>query len=78
MGAAKSKPMREAPARFVAKQVVKKETKPTEELFKKPEYTMHGINQRKDNVNTEPLMYVELEKDANSTELTDHAAPRWW
>ena len=79
MGAAKSKPMREAPARFIAKQApLKKETKPAEELFKKPEYTMHGINQRKDNVNTEPLMYVELEKDGNSTELTDHAAPRWY
>lgn len=77
MGASKSKPMREAPARFVAKQL-QRETKAPEDQFRKPEYTKQGINKRLDNTNTEPLMYVETEKDENSTEVTDHTAPRWY
>jgi hypothetical protein len=78
MGAATSKPMREAPVRYVAKQLPKVDKKPMEIQFKKPEYSKLGINKREDDVNTEPLMYVETAKDGSNTELTDHVAPRWY
>ncbi|ORC91715.1 putative dynein heavy chain [Trypanosoma theileri] len=78
MGAVKSKPVREAPVRYVAKQLPRVDKVPVEQQFKKPEFTARGINKRLDDVNTEPLMYVETSKDASSTELTDHTAPRWY
>lgn len=78
MGAQKSKAMREAPVRYVAKQIPKVDNRPMEIQFKKPEYSKVGINQRTDDVNTEPLMYVETAKDGSNTELTDHVAPRWY
>ncbi|RNF02061.1 putative dynein heavy chain [Trypanosoma conorhini] len=78
MGAAKSRPVREAPVRYVAKQLPRVDRTPVEQQFKKPEFTAQGINRRLDDVNTEPLMYVETSKDASSTELTDHTAPRWY
>jgi hypothetical protein len=78
MGLAAAKPAREAPVRYVAKQMPKLDRIPVEQQFKKPQYTAQGINTRTDDVNTEPLMYVETSKDASSTELTDHAAPRWY
>ncbi|GET89772.1 hypothetical protein, conserved [Leishmania tarentolae] len=78
MGAGAAKPVREAPARYVAKQMPRLDKIPVEQQFKKPQFTASGINTRQDDVNTEPLMYVETSKDASSTELTDHAAPRWY
>lgn len=78
MGAQSSKPVREAPVRFVAKQLPKVGKTPMELQFKKPEYTKVGINRREDDVNTEPQMYVETSKDGSNTELTDHVAPRWY
>lgn len=78
MGAVKSKPMREAPVRYVAKQLPKVDKRPMELQFKKPEYSKQGINRNEDDVNTEPLMYVETAKDGSNTELTDHVAPRWY
>ncbi|CCW71073.1 unnamed protein product [Phytomonas sp. Hart1] len=78
MGAASSKPARQAPVRFVAKRMPRVDKTTAEEQFKKPQFTAQGINTRQDDVNTEPLMYVESSKDANSTELTDHSAPRWY
>ncbi|KAG5501007.1 hypothetical protein GH5_04596 [Leishmania sp. Ghana 2012 LV757] len=78
MGAAAAKPVREAPVRYVAKKMPRLEKTPVEQQFKKPQFTAQGINTRQDDVNTEPLMYVETSKDASSTELTDHVAPRWY
>ncbi|PWU83816.1 hypothetical protein C4B63_281g2 [Trypanosoma cruzi] len=78
MGAARSRPAREAPVRYVAKQIPRADRIPVEQQFKKPEFTAQGINRRLEDVNTEPLMYVETSKDASSTELTDHTAPRWY
>lgn len=78
MGAAASRPFRKAPVRYVAKQIPRVEKVPVEQKFKKPNFTAQGINKRIDDVNTEPLMYVETSKDASSTELTDHTAPRWY
>ncbi|RHW68202.1 hypothetical protein DPX39_110024700 [Trypanosoma brucei equiperdum] len=78
MGAARSEPAREAPVRYVAKQLPRVDSTPVERQFQKPEFTAKGINKRLDDVNTEPLMYVETSKDASSTELTDHTAPRWY
>ncbi|KEG07592.1 putative dynein heavy chain [Trypanosoma grayi] len=78
MGAARSKPVREAPVRYVAKQLPRVDKTPVEQQFKKPNFTAQGINKRFDDVNNEPLMYVETSKDASSTELTDHTAPRWY
>ncbi|EPY27241.1 hypothetical protein AGDE_10864 [Angomonas deanei] len=51
---------------------------PVEQQFKKPVYTQEGINKRQDDVNTEPLMYVETSKDGSGTEITDHSSPRWY
>lgn len=78
MGSVAAKPVREAPVRYVAKKIPRLDKTPVEQQFKKPQYTAQGINARRDDVNTEPLMYVETSKDASSTELTDHAAPRWY
>ncbi|KAG5475357.1 hypothetical protein LSCM1_03470 [Leishmania martiniquensis] len=78
MGGAAAKPVREAPVRYVAKKMPRLEKTPVEQQFKKPQFTAQGINSRQDDVNTEPIMYVETSKDANSTELTDHVAPRWY
>ncbi|CAG9576727.1 conserved hypothetical protein [Leishmania major strain Friedlin] len=78
MGAAAAKPVREAPVRYVAKQMPRLDKIPVEQQFRKPQFTAQGINTRQDDVNTEPLMYVETSKDASSTELTDHVAPRWY
>lgn len=78
MGGQASKPVREAPVRYVAKQLPKVDKRPMELQFKKPEYSKLGINKREDDVNTEPLMYVETAKDGTGTELTDHVAPRWY
>lgn len=78
MGNASARPAREAPVRYVAKKLPRLDKTPPELQFKKPNYTAQGINTRQDDVNTEPLMYVETSKDSNSTELTDHAAPRWY
>lgn len=78
MGSAASKGVREAPARYVAKQLPRLDSIPIEQQFKKPQFTAHGINARKDDVNTEPLMYVETSKESSSTEVTDHTAPRWY
>ncbi|KAG5501474.1 hypothetical protein JKF63_03303 [Porcisia hertigi] len=78
MGAAAAKPVREAPVRYVAKKMPRLDKIPVEQQFKKPQFTAQGINTRQDDVNTEPLMYVETSKDASGTELTDHVAPRWY
>ncbi|CCW60961.1 unnamed protein product [Phytomonas sp. EM1] len=78
MGASSSRPARQAPVRYVAKRIPRVDKTPVEEQFKKPHFTAQGINTRQDDVNTEPLMYVETSKDASSTELTDHSAPRWY
>ncbi|KAK7199173.1 hypothetical protein NESM_000887200 [Novymonas esmeraldas] len=78
MGVAAAKPAREAPVRYVAKKMPRLDKTPVEQQFKKPHFTAQGINTRQDDVNTEPLMYVETSKDASSTELTDHVAPRWY
>lgn len=78
MGGAASKPAREAPVRYVAKKMPRMDKTPIEQQFKKPSYTAQGINARQDDVNTEPIMYVETSKDASSTEITDHASPRWY
>lgn len=78
MGASAAKPAREAPVRYVAKKMPRLDKTPVEQQFKKPQFTAQGINTRTDDVNTEPLMYVETSKDASSTELTDHSAPRWY
>lgn len=78
MGASAAKPAREAPVRYVAKKMPRLDKTPVEKQFTKPHLTAQGINTRTDDVNTEPLMYVETSKDANSTELTDHVAPRWY
>ncbi|RNE97375.1 putative dynein heavy chain [Trypanosoma rangeli] len=59
MGAAKSRPVREAPVRYVARQLPHVDKTPVEQQFKKPEFTAQGINRRLDDVNTEPLMHVE-------------------
>lgn len=78
MGLAAAKPAREAPVRYVAKKMPRLDKTPVEQQFKKPQFSAQGINTRTDDVNTEPLMYVETSKDASSTELTDHTAPRWY
>lgn len=78
MGNAASKRVREAPVRYVAKQVPRLDSIPIEEKFKKPSFSTQGINTRKDDVNTEPLMYVETSQESSSTEVTDHTAPRWY
>lgn len=78
MGVVGSKPAREAPVRYVAKKMPRLDKTPVEQQFKKPVYTAQGINTRQDDVNTEPIMYVETSKDASSTEITDHATPRWY
>lgn len=78
MGATAARPVREAPVRFVAKKRPKLNKTPIEEQFKKPAFSKQGINTRQDDVNTEPIMYVETSKDASSTELTDNAPPRWY
>lgn len=78
MGVSSAKPIREAPVRYVARRMPRNDKTPAELQFKKPSFTAQGINTRQDDVNTEPLMYVETSKDASSTELTDHAAPRWY
>ncbi|KPI83112.1 hypothetical protein ABL78_7861 [Leptomonas seymouri] len=78
MGLAAARPAREAPVRYVAKKMPRLDKTPVEQMFKKPQFTAQGINTRTDDVNTEPLMYVETSKDASGTELTDHVAPRWY
>lgn len=78
MGLAAAKPVRETPVRYVAKKMPRLDKTPVEQQFKKPQFTAQGINTRTDDVNTEPLMYVETSKDASGTELTDHTAPRWY
>lgn len=66
--------------RYVAKQLPRLDSVPIEQQFKKPNFTAQGINQRRENVNTEPLMYVETAQEGGSTttEVTDHTAPRWY
>lgn len=49
-----------------------------EQQFKKASFTAQGSYTRTDDVNTEPVMYVETSKDGSSTELTDHFSPRWY
>ncbi|EPY21991.1 hypothetical protein STCU_04540 [Strigomonas culicis] len=78
MGSTAAKPVREAPVRYVAKKIPRLDKTPVEQQFKKPEFTAQGINTRVDDVNTEPLMYVETSKDGSGTELTDHHTPRWY
>lgn len=78
MGNVASKKVREAPVRYVAKQVPRLDSVPIEEKFKKPNFSAQGINARKDDVNTEPLMYVETSQESSSTEVTDHTSPRWY
>eukprot|EP00796_Vickermania_ingenoplastis_P008686 gene8686-6107_t len=78
MGAASSRGVREAPVRYVAKQLPRLDSVPIEQQFKKPNFTAQGINTRRDDVNTEPLMYVETSQESASTEVTDHTAPRWY
>lgn len=78
MGASASKSVREAPVRYAAKQLPRLDSVPIEQKFKKPQLTAQGINRRQDDVNTEPLMYVETARDGTSTEVTDHTAPRWY
>nr|CAJ2475766.1 unnamed protein product [Leishmania braziliensis] len=78
MGVASAKPAREAPVRYVAKKMPRVDKNPVEKQFTKPQFTALGINTRQDDVNTEPLMYVETSKESSSTELTDHVAPRWY
>nr|CCC52691.1 conserved hypothetical protein [Trypanosoma vivax Y486] len=78
MGSYSAKVVREAPVRYVAKPCPRIDRSPVEQQFSKSEFSARGINRRFENVNTEPVMYVETSKDASSTELTDHTAPRWY
>lgn len=78
MGNVASQKAREAPVRYVAKQLPRLDSTPIEQKFKKPQFTAQGINNRKDDVNTEPLMYVETSQESSGTEVTDHTAPRWY
>lgn len=78
MGASATKGVREAPVRYVARQLPRLESTPIEQQFKKPNFTAQGINTRREDVNTEPQMYVETSQESSSTEVTDHTAPRWY
>lgn len=77
MGATSSKPVRTAPARFVAKQLPRAQGDVLEE-FRKAQHTLQGINKSKEHVNVQPEPYLEIKTDVSSTQQTDLIAPRWY
>jgi len=76
MGIAKSKPARQAPARYVARPV-RRDALPEEE-FRKQLFTAKGINKNVEDVHTEPRIYTEIGLDETSTAYLDEVAPRWY
>lgn len=77
MGNPMSKTARTPPARFIAKQLPRPALDVAED-FKKAKHTIEGINRETEKVITTPQPYVETKRDAESTNVPDHAAPRWY
>ena len=75
--ASKSAAMRTPPARFVAKQLPRRNEDVVEE-FKKAKHTIQGINKAKEHVNTTPQPYVEVGFNDESTMNLDNHAPKWY
>lgn len=77
MGATASKPVRTAPARYVAKQLPRPQGDVLEE-FRKAQHTLVGINKTKEHVTTQPEPYIETKISGETTQQTDLIAPRWY
>ena len=77
MGNVAAKPVRTAPARYVAKQLPRA-PKDVEEEFAKAKLTILGINKMKEQVSTTPQPHVEVKRSEKSTQLTDMSPPRWY
>ena len=71
------KPAREAPARFVAREVPKP-IKDVQDEYRKAKHTLNKVNKAQEHVQAHPEPWMEGKHDGSGTPYTDSTPPKWY